>query len=75
MLGILAWLMVPLLVTGAAFLVLGMRSRPERPVEAERGMQELDKFREAMSRPMPPAARPLALGETDLQGRNDASAA
>ena len=75
MLGILAWLLVPLLVTGVAFLVVGLRNRPERPVEAERGMQELDKFREAMSRPMPPAARPLGMNETDMQGRNDASAA
>ena len=50
---VLGWLLVPLIATVGAFLVLGARTRPERPVEAERGMEELDRFRAAMTRPMP----------------------
>ncbi len=71
--GVLVWLLVPFVITGVVFVLLGLRSRPERPVEAERGMQEMDRFREAMARPLP---RPVT-DDIDLRepSRNDASAA
>ena len=71
--GVLVWLLVPFLITGVVFVLIGVRSRPEGPVEPERGMQEMDRFREAMARPLP---RPVA-DDIDLRepSRNDASAA
>jgi len=62
--GALAWLLVPLIVTALAFVIVGARSRPERPIEAERGMEGLDRFREAMARPMPaPSAETVVAPE------------
>lgn len=80
---VLAWLAVPFLVTAMAFLFVRLRSRPERPVEAERGMQDLDRLRAAMSRPMPATkAEPefvdirTPITQTrPLSGRDGASAA
>ena len=71
--GVLVWLLVPFLITGVVFVLIGIRSRPDGPVEPERGMQEMDRFREAMARPLPRQAT----DEIDLRdrSRNDASAA
>jgi hypothetical protein len=40
-----------------ALLFVGLRSRPSKPVDAERGMADLERFRQAMTRPLPPMQR------------------
>ncbi len=52
-LDILAWLLVPLGVTLVALFVVGWRARPKRPSDAHEGMAEMEKFREAMAKPLP----------------------
>ena len=53
---ILAWLLVPLAVTLLALLWVGWRARPKGPADAQDGMADLLRFREAMSKPLPGAA-------------------
>ncbi|MEO6821216.1 MAG: hypothetical protein ABI468_01560 [Candidatus Nanopelagicales bacterium] len=60
-LDILAWLLVPLGVTLVALFVVGWRARPKRPSDAHEGMAEMEKFREAMAKPLPTLG-PAAVG-------------
>jgi len=54
---VLGWLLIPLagLVIGLAWAV--WRSRDPKPVDAEQSMEDLARFREAMSKPLPPSQR------------------
>jgi len=57
---VLGWLLIPLvgLLIGAAWAV--WRSRDPKPADAEQGMEELARFREAMEKPLPPLRRGAA---------------
>ncbi len=55
---VLLWWLIPLAATMLALLFVGLRSRPSKPVDAQQGMADLERFREAMSRPMPAKGRP-----------------
>jgi len=49
----LMWWLIPI---GATLLAVGfvvLRSRPIRPMQAEEGMDRLQRMQEAMERPMP----------------------
>jgi hypothetical protein len=54
---VLLWWLIPLAATMLALLFVGLRSRPSKPVDAEQGMADLERFRQAMSRPMPSKGR------------------
>ena len=64
---VLAWLAVPLVVTALAFLVVRLRSHPNRTADSERGMSDLGRFREAMDRPMPSNVRVTNPSTIDLR--------
>ncbi|MHB0928745.1 MAG: hypothetical protein ACYC3W_07470 [Candidatus Nanopelagicales bacterium] len=51
--GVLLWLLVPIAATAAAGLWVSRRGRIATPEEHERGISEMDRFREAMRKPFP----------------------
>jgi hypothetical protein len=61
-LDILVWLLVPLGATLVALFVVGWRARPKRPSDAHEGMAEMEKFREAMAKPLPTLSAGPAVG-------------
>lgn len=50
---ILWWLAVPVIVTAIAGLVLSRRGRHATPEEQRQGIDEMERFRAAMSKPLP----------------------
>lgn len=51
---ILWWLAAPVLVTAAAGLWISRRSRHATPEEQQQGITEMERFRAAMAKPVPP---------------------
>lgn len=49
----LAWWLIPIAATVIAIAWAALRSRPEPPIEAEEGMEQLRRMQEAMRRPLP----------------------
>lgn len=49
----LAWWLIPIAATVIAVVWATLRSRPEPPIEAEEGMEQLRRMQEAMRRPLP----------------------
>ncbi len=73
---ILAWLLVPLAVTLLALLWVGWRARPKGPADAQDGMADLLRFREAMSKPLPGPREPVTpADERSAAGGPDRGAA
>ena len=62
---ILGWLLIPLAATVLGFLWLAWRNRERKPADAERGMEGMARFREAMEKPLPPLNRPAPTDDTD----------
>lgn len=54
---ILGWLLIPLAATVLGFLWLAWHNRDRKPADAERGMEDMARFREAMEKPLPPLHR------------------
>lgn len=54
---VLGWLLIPLvgLLLGVVWMI--WRSRDPKPVDAQQGMDDLARFRQAMEKPMPPLRR------------------
>jgi hypothetical protein len=50
---ILGWLLIPLAATILGLLWVSWRSRERKPADAERGMEGMARFRQAMERPLP----------------------
>lgn len=50
---VLLWLLIPLAGTLAALGWMSMRTKPRRPTTATAGMNERERMREAMERPLP----------------------
>lgn len=68
-LGILGWLIVPVVVLIGAIVWASFRSRPARPAAMQESMDSFSKFRHALARPAPQAqARARARAVRD-QGR------
>ena len=57
---ILGWLLIPLAATLLGLAWLSWRSRDRKPADAEQGMEDMARFRQAMDRPLPPLHRPTA---------------
>lgn len=75
-LDILAWLLVPLAVTVLAVLWVNWRSRDRGPIDAHEAMADLERFREAMTKPMPEGrTRRAARQDRELAQRSDRGAA
>jgi len=61
---ILGWLLIPLAATLLGILWIVWRGRERKPVDAERGMEHMARFREAMEKPLPQLQRrPLDGGD------------
>ena len=54
---ILVWLLIPIAATVLGLLWLSWRGRTRKPADAERGMEGMARFREAMEKPLPPLHR------------------
>jgi hypothetical protein len=61
---VLLWWLIPVIATLIALAWVALRNRPSRPADAAQGMAEMERFREAMAKPLPPLRRP-ADGEGD----------
>lgn len=55
--GVLAWLLIPLAATVLGLVWAMWRSREPKPADAEQGMEDLARFRQAMEKPLPPTSR------------------
>jgi len=66
---ILGWLLIPLAATVLGLLFLKWRSRDRKPADAEQGMEDMARFREAMAKPLPSLHRERLTDETDESGR------
>ncbi len=62
---ILGWLLIPLAATVLGFLWLAWHNRERKPADAERGMEGMARFREAMEKPLPPLNRAAPTDDTD----------
>ncbi len=51
---VLGWLLIPVVALVLGLAYVAWRSRDPRPADAEQGMEELARFREAMEKPLPP---------------------
>ncbi len=75
---VLRWLLIPLAATVLALLWTSWRSRDRKPADAEQGMEDMARFRQAMAKPLPSLQRerPAAGEPSDLRrpGGDDASA-
>jgi len=54
---VLGWLLIPLVGLLLGVLWMIWRSRDPKPVDAQQGMDEMARFRQAMEKPMPPLRR------------------
>ncbi|MBI1376797.1 MAG: hypothetical protein GC157_04845 [Frankiales bacterium] len=54
---VLRWLLIPLAATVLAVIWFAWRNRERKPADAEQGMEDMDRFRRAMERPLPPLHR------------------
>mgnify|MGYP006271391489 CR=1 FL=1 len=52
--GVLLWLAVPVLATALAVFLLARRNRAATPEQQQQGISEMQRFQEAMSKPLPP---------------------
>lgn len=50
---VLWWLAVPVVATAAAVLWMARRARAATPEEQQQGIDEMQRFRDAMARPLP----------------------
>jgi len=50
---VLAWLLIPIAAVALGLAWATWRGRAPRPVEAERGMEDRERFRQAMEKPLP----------------------
>jgi hypothetical protein len=50
---VLGWLLIPVVALVLGLVYVAWRGREPRPVDAEQGMEELARFREAMAKPLP----------------------
>jgi hypothetical protein len=57
---VLRWLLIPLAATVLAVLWVTWRSRDRKPADAEQGMEDMARFRQAMEKPLPPLHRTRA---------------
>ena len=63
---VLGWLLIPLAATILGLVWAMWRSREPKPADAEQGMEDLARFRQAMEKPMPPSGRlPARSGAAD----------
>ena len=51
--GVLLWLAVPVMATIGAMVWMARRSRAATPEEQRHGIDEMERFRAAMARPLP----------------------
>jgi hypothetical protein len=70
---VLAWLLIPLAATILAIVWVRWRSRAPRPADPEQGMEDMARFREAMSKPLP--AMPRQEGQLGESTDDDRGAA
>ncbi|CAB4934738.1 MAG: hypothetical protein F2836_04490 [Actinobacteria bacterium] len=63
----LIWWLFPISATIIAVLWATLRSRPEKPTEANKGMANLRRLADAMERPMPeePGRKPRRYADED----------
>lgn len=61
----LAWWLIPIVATVLAVVWLSFRARPRPPVDAHDSMEERERFRAAMERPLAPPRRTPRPGETE----------
>ena len=54
---VLGWLLIPLAATILGLVWAMWRAREPKPADAEQGMEDLARFRQAMEKPMPSALR------------------
>jgi hypothetical protein len=54
---ILGWLLIPIAATVIGLLWLSWRHRDRKPADAEQGMEDMARFREAMAKPLPSLQR------------------
>ncbi len=67
---ILGWLLIPIAATVLGLLFLKWRGRDRKPADAEQGMEDMARFREAMAKPLPSLQRERrADDDTDESGR------
>ena len=69
---VLLWWLIPVVATLIALAWVALRNRPSRPADAAQGMADMERFREAMAKPLPPLRRP-AEGEGDPSARPSAT--
>ena len=50
---VLLWWLIPVAATFLALGWVAVRNRPSKPVDAEQGMADLERFRQAMAKPLP----------------------
>lgn len=55
--GVLWWLAIPLVASVVAMVWVSRRNRAATPEEQQHGIEEMARFREAMSKPLPPRER------------------
>jgi hypothetical protein len=61
---VLGWLLIPVVALVLGLLYVAWRGREPKPVDAEQGMEELARFREAMEKPLPPLRPERPAGES-----------
>jgi hypothetical protein len=61
---VLGWLLIPVIALVLGLLYVAWRGREPKPVDAEQGMEELARFREAMEKPLPPLRPERPEGES-----------
>lgn len=54
---VLRWLLIPLAATVLGIIWVTWRSRDRKPADAEQGMEDMARFRQAMEKPLPPLQR------------------
>ena len=54
---VLVWLLIPIAATILGLAWAMWHSREPKPADAEQGMEDLARFRQAMEKPMPSALR------------------
>ena len=57
---VLVWLLIPVAAVVLGLLWTTWRSRDRKPADAERGMEDRERFRQAMERPLPPLHRTMS---------------
>lgn len=60
---VLRWLLIPLAATLLGILWVTWRSRDRKPADAQQGMEDMARFRQAMEKPLPPLHRRNPLEE------------